>query len=733
MKPDSNQPERKSNTFGYHRPIKPLASWKSHQKIAFTIFLAFFVLGGIVSIFTPPVYRAESLINFPPRRISSLSEQDRIPMDGYDAFAQNQVYHLQRPELLKKALQTLDFQNLEWNHGGDLEESLLVLEEKVTVQRLAGSYLISIAMEDTQPADLAKTVDAIVEVYLREVREGTLTNEDQHKIKLLARKGDLENTLKTLNARIAVLAKELGLLAGEDKLVNPFRNEIEFLSNKLVEARSELIKAQANLATVKAAEEAITPEEILAKAMLLVDDDPELKEQLKFLREREALLETRKFELEQLGEEEISEQIDPLEISDLVRIKVDQHELEQNRKDYVKTREEAITTRAETLSAESKKRITAAATLEKNASETVKRFENQLQQYTADREAFTDKYNEVKQIEKDLQRNHLLLTKVEEQIDIFAEEEVAPGLIQLEQKAQTPTEPVQHYRLKNLGIFTLVGIILALLIPLGIDYFNPWVLGPSDVAPIVHSPPLGWILERKDEKCKLFAREQLRRLARVIDEKRGVEKLKLLAISSARPGGGASELCCLLADEFVNLGLKALVIEANAFRPDNRFTAGHGGPGLIDLLNGEAASEEVIRKSQGGLPDCITVGETKGQRILPEKNIAEVFKKLSGKYDLCLVDTPPALLSADAELLARICDATLLLVETERVTLNEMARAASILNRASQGATQVVLNKVRVFKDGGYFAEMLSEYEDPTRKPPSSFWGDLLLKYHKKF
>jgi succinoglycan biosynthesis transport protein ExoP len=81
------------------------------------------------------------------------------------------------------------------------------------------------------------------------------------------------------------------------------------------------------------------------------------------------------------------------------------------------------------------------------------------------------------------------------------------------------------------------------------------------------------------------------------------------------------------------------------------------------------------------------------------------------QYDLCLIDAPPVLLSADAESLARIADATILVVEAEGVTLNEVARAAQVLDRVHAPAVAAVLNQVRVYKDGGYFADLIREYE----------------------
>jgi Mrp family chromosome partitioning ATPase len=101
--------------------------------------------------------------------------------------------------------------------------------------------------------------------------------------------------------------------------------------------------------------------------------------------------------------------------------------------------------------------------------------------------------------------------------------------------------------------------------------------------------------------------------------------------------------------------------------------------------------------------------------------LAHVLQELQGMYDLVLLDVPPILLSADAELLISCAAAALLIISAERGSAGEIRRAASLLERLAPPVVGAVLNRVRVYDRGGYYAQMLMEYETRERAPDAGF------------
>jgi succinoglycan biosynthesis transport protein ExoP len=84
------------------------------------------------------------------------------------------------------------------------------------------------------------------------------------------------------------------------------------------------------------------------------------------------------------------------------------------------------------------------------------------------------------------------------------------------------------------------------------------------------------------------------------------------------------------------------------------------------------------------------------------------------------------LFSADAELLIGTAGAALLVISAERVTKGEVRRAARVLERLAPPVVGVVLNRVRVYDRGEYYAEMLREYETLERAAAGGFLARLL-------
>jgi Mrp family chromosome partitioning ATPase len=162
-------------------------------------------------------------------------------------------------------------------------------------------------------------------------------------------------------------------------------------------------------------------------------------------------------------------------------------------------------------------------------------------------------------------------------------------------------------------------------------------------------------------------------------------------------------------------------VELNAFKPDHRY---HGtteqGLGIVDVLVGKATLADVIVPGNTLFPDRIPVGDTQGSRHLSTgKNFLTILDELHKHYDILLLDTPPILLSADAELLTGIADAAFLVIGAEAVSTGEVRRAARLLERLAPSVVGFIVNRVQVFGAGGYFADLLKEYETGEKLEPT--------------
>ncbi|MGB5063937.1 MAG: hypothetical protein WBQ37_09265, partial [Candidatus Competibacter sp.] len=172
--------------------------------------------------------------------------------------------------------------------------------------------------------------------------------------------------------------------------------------------------------------------------------------------------------------------------------------------------------------------------------------------------------------------------------------------------------------------------------------------------------------------------------------------------------------------------------------------------------NGEVTLDQVILPAEGDLPDRIPVGLAL-QRHLPfYDRFSQALDPLLERYNIILLDTPPVLLSADAEYLARYADAVLLLVQARHTLPGELKRAARLLEKADPRVFGAIVTHLRVYKGGGYYADMVQKYQEseaaasqliqahlnvgaPTvdaveTGQPTSKWGKVwrLFKFRKK-
>ncbi len=98
-------------------------------------------------------------------------------------------------------------------------------------------------------------------------------------------------------------------------------------------------------------------------------------------------------------------------------------------------------------------------------------------------------------------------------------------------------------------------------------------------------------------------------------------------------------------------------------------------------------------------------------RLLPSVHaVTRAFRETHGEYDILLLDCQPLFVSADTEYLARMADATLLIVESGMVLKGDLLRAARLLERLPVSSVAVVLNQLKLERADASLREDLREF-----------------------
>jgi Mrp family chromosome partitioning ATPase len=253
----------------------------------------------------------------------------------------------------------------------------------------------------------------------------------------------------------------------------------------------------------------------------------------------------------------------------------------------------------------------------------------------------------------------------------------------------------------------------------------------GEVNKVLGFPPLAWILERESHEHESLIFDQLRRLAMALYRDQQTNQTYCFALTSVKPDGGATTLTLELARRLSELGIRALALELNAFNPDSRYQdpLSRSREGVANVLAQDQWSPQQVERfiipASNEMPARLPVGEVTDRHLITRGRLPALLAHLATLYDFILLDTPPILISADAELLGETGAGVLLVIEAGQVYPGELQRASHLLERLDPPVVAALLNRVKAFQGGGYFQDLMREYQTGTKQKPN--WVKRLL------
>jgi capsular exopolysaccharide synthesis family protein len=221
----------------------------------------------------------------------------------------------------------------------------------------------------------------------------------------------------------------------------------------------------------------------------------------------------------------------------------------------------------------------------------------------------------------------------------------------------------------------LAAPLLAPSSPVGSEEFDP------DPIPLVEG--LSESLVPFYERSSLVT-EQYRSLrTRLLSANPNYEH-RVIAITSAVPKEGKSvttlNLGCILAEI---RHLKVLVVDGDFRRSSlaqmlNQPT----GPGLAEVLDGNATYDEVIRTTP--IPNLmfLPAGSTRNRsaaELLTAATASPTFKRMQNEFHYTIVDTPPATTVTDVGIIGQMCTGVVVIVRLHRTHEAAAKRAVRLL------------------------------------------------------
>lgn len=283
--------------------------------------------------------------------------------------------------------------------------------------------------------------------------------------------------------------------------------------------------------------------------------------------------------------------------------------------------------------------------------------------------------------------------------------------------AQTPGAPFTPRLERNMLMsFVLFGALCAALIYL-IELISNKFDTPERVESELKLPVLGTIPECEAGALKEALANPQSKISETYNSLRsslrftGVEQdVKTLLVTSSQPAEGKSTTVYKLAQDFAALGRRVLVIDADLRKPRlHHLFSNPAGPGLSNLLSNVIAENEVLdlfhRTNCPGVT-LLSAGTPPPNPadLLSSAKMGALLKCCSRYFDLIIIDSPPILDLADAQILSGQVDATMLVVSSKTVTRKSAKAALSRLDMAGANVVGAALTRVSMERLGYAYA-----------------------------
>lgn len=177
-------------------------------------------------------------------------------------------------------------------------------------------------------------------------------------------------------------------------------------------------------------------------------------------------------------------------------------------------------------------------------------------------------------------------------------------------------------------------------------------------------------------------------------------------VTSSGPGEGKSTTAANLGVVMAQQGKSVLLIDGDMRKPTMHYTFRLGNTqGLTTLLTKRTSFEDTIQKTEIENLFVLTSGPIPPNpaELLSSVTMSSFIKHALTLFDVVIVDTPPVLAVTDAQILANLCDGTVLVVRSGVTEKDAAIKAKELLSKAKAKMLGVVLNGKPVSKSDSHY------------------------------
>ena len=356
---------------------------------------------------------------------------------------------------------------------------------------------------------------------------------------------------------------------------------------------------------------------------------------------------------------------------------------------------------------------------------------NLLSKYEKDFSKIPSQSIELARLERSRKSNEKLFLALEEKYqEAMVNERAQLGNVNIIDKAILPVKPSKP----NRPLIVSIGSVLGLLLGIGFAFLrnyldrtikNPEEIEGKGVSVLAWVPSIEELSELGSSQLEFIvankpnatASESFKALRTRVMYSKLETQLKTILVTSSVPGEGKTTVAINLSGSFALADKKVLLLDCDLRKPrihsvfkSERF------PGLSDYLFSNVTLEDIIRPTKLQNLSYITSGTIppNPSELLGSKQMSDFLEKLKSLYDIVILDSPPFISVTDPEILSRISDGTILIVQANKTPTDAFLQTCGrIINIDSHKFLGSVLNNFSLKNAYGYYYNYYYYYSRP--------------------
>jgi capsular exopolysaccharide synthesis family protein len=674
------------------------------------------VIGGVVGVASHlllmrfyPLYRGEIQFEFVSQLEDSASKNTTVGTGGeseIERFIGTQRLRMISADVLTDSVINPLVRDTDWarqflSPGGlyDTAEATLELEEIVVARAIPDTNVVELRVTTHNPSDAATIANAIADAYLQEIQNsGRITSIDIEE-SLTTRLNAIREERRLIENRMERLILDNNLISLEEQNSSEAK-AIELLLPQLQEIQYELDSNRSLFEgwteQLNAPGGTVYPEDV----RMLVKEDPVVRDLDLLISRTEAehSASERNYGPNHIQTKRLSRELESYKERRRAEEQSLMASIFQDQIDGVQTRIRQLeTSQSEFLS------------LLEDANRQLSDTKAILNQYDQD----SDEYDRLAEQEANISAQLGEARAIDQR-------DTANRVKRLNQ-ALPPSEPF----FPDIIMMTPAGVVFVSGLTFGLivlkELSEQRVRGPADITIIPRVRVLGMIPDAAEDPTKParieravhdkptgVMAESYRQIRSTITKYMHQNETRTIVIFGGIPGSGASTVIANLAASMALCEQRVLIIDANFRRPaiHKMFGIDENAPGLGDLLADTSTFDEAVQATDTHGLHLLTAGrqEARVSERLVSPQMLRVLESVRSRYDVILIDVPPAIVSSDTMSLVGIADCGVLVARAYGEKRGLVARLRTQVEETHTDFGGVIVNAVRS-SAGGYFRQ----------------------------